>query len=181
MNNQNKLIVFLTVILIVILIFVVFYICYPREEVLVKKQLQKNMHEAKALVLTCIDFRLIDDTVKQMNKLGYLNNYDEFILAGSSLGYNGFQNYTGWNNILNEHIQLSKDLHDIEQIILIDHLECGAYKHHYSSDELMRRGEYNIHVENLKRAKISLMKEFPELDVLLFIIDIEGKVLNHVN
>jgi len=35
------------------------------------------------MVLTCIDFRLIDDAIKLMNNEGY--NYDEFILAGAIL------------------------------------------------------------------------------------------------
>lgn len=34
-----------------------------------------------------MDFRLIDDAVRYLDQEGYNNNYDEFILAGSSLGH----------------------------------------------------------------------------------------------
>jgi hypothetical protein len=40
------------------------------------------------MVLACMDFRLIDDEVYYFNKVGYTNNYDKFILAGASVGYN---------------------------------------------------------------------------------------------
>ena len=40
------------------------------------------------MLLSCMDFRLLDDIVVFMNALGYHNNYDQYILAGSSLGAN---------------------------------------------------------------------------------------------
>jgi hypothetical protein len=49
---------------------------------------QLTVNKAKVLLLTCIDFRLIDDTTIFMNKIGLNNNYDEFIVAGASLCYN---------------------------------------------------------------------------------------------
>ena len=47
-----------------------------------------KLHKSKALVLNCMDFRLIDDVNRFLDKNGYENNYDDFILAGSSLGFN---------------------------------------------------------------------------------------------
>jgi hypothetical protein len=34
-----------------------------------------------------MDFRLCDDIVKFMNEQGFNNNYDQFVLAGASLGF----------------------------------------------------------------------------------------------
>ena len=51
-------------------------------------QNQLKAHTAKAFVITCMDFRLIDDVGTYLDNIGYHNNYDEFILAGASLGYN---------------------------------------------------------------------------------------------
>ena len=39
-------------------------------------------HEAKAMVLTCMDFCLLDDVTRLIDAKGYTNNYDGFILAG---------------------------------------------------------------------------------------------------
>ena len=108
-----------------------------------KTQDQNKVHEAKAIVLTCMDFRLIDDMVKMMNELGYNNNYDQFILAGASLGYNEGETPvkksctkedcnciipTNWKPIFKNHIKLASDLHEISEIIIIDHYKCGAYR-----------------------------------------------------
>jgi hypothetical protein len=48
---------------------------------------QRKATEAKCFLVTCMDFQLIDDMVVFMNSLGYNNNYDQFILAGGSLGF----------------------------------------------------------------------------------------------
>ena len=46
---------------------------------------QSTSHSAKAIVLHCMDFRLVDDIVTDMNKLGLNNNYDDIVLAGTTL------------------------------------------------------------------------------------------------
>ena len=48
---------------------------------------QKTAKTAKCFVMNCMDFRLIDDSAYFMDSLGYNNNYDCFVLAGSSLGF----------------------------------------------------------------------------------------------
>ena len=138
------------------------------------EELQSNMHEAKAIALTCIDFRLVDDTVVQLNKLGYLNKYDEFILAGASLGYNTSVD-NGWSGVFEEHINIAKDLHDIHEIIIIDHLSCGMYKNVYG--ELTSEQELDKHIENLKLAKETLSVKYPDFTISTYIIDIEGNSL----
>lgn len=48
---------------------------------------QLTAHQAKCFLVTCMDFRLIDDVTHFMDRMGYNNNYDQFILAGASLGF----------------------------------------------------------------------------------------------
>lgn len=139
---------------------------------------QEDLHHAKAILLTCMDFRLIDDIVYKMNALGYLNEYDEFILAGASLGYNGIPGYT-WAPAFEDHINLAIQLHDISEIIIIDHLHCGAYRLVYTPQQLENDGEFNLHVKNLNIAKNTLQSKY-NLTVKLFIIDIEGNVLTPI-
>lgn len=140
---------------------------------------QSNLHKAEAMLLTCIDFRLIDDVVIQMNKLGYLNNYDQFILAGASLGYNGVDSHNYWIQSFDDHIKLSKDLHDTKEIIIIDHMNCGMYKSIYG--EIDKIKEYNLHVENLNKAKLTLNNKYPDMIISLYIINIEGKILHKID
>src|SRR5215218_3931485 len=43
-------------------------------------------HQAEALLLTCMDYRLHDETERYMTGRGLRNKYDQIVLAGASLG-----------------------------------------------------------------------------------------------
>ena len=116
-----------------------------RCHILSNTQNQLIAHDAKAIVITCMDFRLIDDAVRYLDKEGYNNNYDEFILAGSSLGYNQ-KTYNAWTETLDKHIELAQQLHHIKEVIVIDHMNCGAYKIFYNK-------KIKFYTLNLKRNK----------------------------
>jgi hypothetical protein len=57
-----------------------------------------------------MDFRLIDDEVKFMNSIGYNKNYDEFVLAGASLGFTQ-DKYPSWGEALIDHMKIGEGLH----------------------------------------------------------------------
>jgi carbonic anhydrase len=149
-------------------------------EIALRKPLPNNPqdHTAKTLVLHCIDFRLVSYEDFFLNSTGYLNDFDEFTLAGASLGYNGIPNYyPTWQNCCDDHIQLSYDLHDIYEVTIIDHLSCGAYKLVYTPEQLAGDGEYNLHIENLNKAEITIKEKFPFITkVNKFIMDLNGSV-----
>jgi hypothetical protein len=99
--------------------------------------------KAKALLLSCMDLRVIDETAWLMQELGFHNRYDHVAIAGSALGvltasYRGASQYeakkgvadishfgkTFWN-----HVDLAIALHQIDKIVIVEHGDCGAYKH----------------------------------------------------
>ena len=135
---------------------------------------QEELKTAKAIALTCMDFRTVDDTVCQMNKLGYLNDYNKFVLAGASLGYNNkLPDTDPWAKMFNQHIDIAISFHNIEQIVLIDHYDCGAYYLHY-------RTGYNedtalkLHTHNLNQTEKKLNTLYPNLSIKKFIISADG-------
>lgn len=87
-------------------------------------------HRAKCFVVTCMDFRLIDEATIFMKEMGYDHNYDQFVLAGASLGFTQ-TTYPHWGQSLLDHMNIGKDLHHFGEIIFIDHKDCGAYKKFY--------------------------------------------------
>ena len=149
---------------------------------------QVGLHNAKAMVFCCMDFRLRDNMVCQLNLKGYKDNYDEVIAAGCSLGYNGLLDYTGWNIFVDEHIELAYNLHNISEIIIIDHEKCGAFTAEYG--ELSTSDEYAKHVENLETCANTLWDKFnpingtikpiPNLVIIAYIISIDGGTLTEV-
>jgi carbonic anhydrase len=139
----------------------------------------------KALVITCIDFRLIDEAVEYLNSKGYLDNYDEFILAGASLGYNTSLNalnvnpkYSGWDKVLENHIDISDSLHKIKEIIIIDHMDCGAYKAQLNDGKSYSKcEEINKHVENLNIFRNTINSKYSsKYNVKTWIMRLDGTV-----
>lgn len=139
-------------------------------------QNQLTAHTARAVVLACMDFRLIDDQVKLLNSLGYNNNYDALILAGASLGYNQ-DTYTAWRETINTHIDLAESLHHIHEIIVIDHMGCGAYRLLLNGGApFTREEEYAKHMENFAIFKEKIAAEYPTLGVRVFLMELNGSI-----
>jgi len=79
-----------------------------------------------SMLLTCIDYRYANRIVDTMQRLSLTGTYDQFILAGASLG----ACRRDWQKVLVEHIKGAIDLgHDIRRVVILDHRDCGAYKH----------------------------------------------------
>jgi hypothetical protein len=149
---------------------------------------QSLLHEAKAIVIECMDFRLRDNTSCHLNLLGYKNEYDECICAGCSLGYNGLLTYSGWAQFIDEHVNLAFDLHDITEIKIIDHMSCGAYKAQYGT--MTEEQEYQHHVDNLKICADALWTKFNPIDgtivkihhlkIMTYILSIDASKMENV-
>ena len=161
----------LTAIILVIFITTIFNMFFNKSNVLRDRLAEKT---AKALVLTCMDFRFVNDTVQFLNK-EYNDAYNKFSLAGSSLGYN--QNtFPEWSVTFDKHIELAKDLHDIDEIIVVDHMDCGAYRILYDNPSMSKEEEYDLHRKNLAKFKAIMNKNHPSLKVSTFLVDTDGSI-----
>lgn len=141
------------------------------------KTAQLTTPTTKALVITCMDFKLVDNAVYYLNKHGYTNNYNEFILAGASLGYNQ-PVYSAWTETLDKHIELSKHLHNIEEIIVIDHINCATYKLFYNKESISEQDEIELHKQNFDVFKQTINKKYPELKVITLLMKLDGNVIS---
>ena len=80
-----------------------------------------------ALLLSCMDFRLMHDIERYMSGRGLRKKYDHVVLAGASLGAIT-DKYPAWNKTFWEHLDIAIKLHNIPTVIVMDHRDCGAYK-----------------------------------------------------
>lgn len=133
-----------------------------------------SMHKAKAFVVVCMDFRFWEDNMERLKEKGYELNRDMFVLAGVSLGMLQNKN-PEWALTLYDHIEISKKLHHIEEIILMDHMDCGAYKT-FCPNIKNEKQEKEEHIKNLKKAKEVLTDKFKDLKVLNWIMHLDGHV-----
>ena len=127
-----------------------------------------SAHNARAFLVTCMDFRFLDDEIEYMKEHGYDVNYDIFVLAGVSIGINQTK-YPEWEKTLYNHIEISKTLHHIEKVVLLDHLDCGAYKT-FCPGFKNEQEERELHVKELKIAAEKIREKFPDLKVVCKII-----------
>lgn len=81
------------------------------------------------LLLSCMDPRLLDDTVEFMNHDNLLNRYDHVILAGAALGALGgcSKKYKHWRKVFFDHLEAARALHNVEDVYILEHRHCGAY------------------------------------------------------
>jgi carbonic anhydrase len=132
--------------------------------------------DTEVLLLSCMDYRLIDETERFMTRRGYRNKYDHVILAGAALGALT-DKFPAWNKAFWEHLEVALELHKISKVFVVDHRDCGAYKvilgEDFSKDAAK---EMAIHTEKLKEIEAQILQKYPKLKVELFLMGLNGSV-----
>lgn len=131
---------------------------------------------AKALLLSCMDYRLVDDLVAFMNAKGLKDNYDHVVLAGASLGVVS-DKFADWHDTFWEHLDVAIKLHHVEEVIVIDHRDCGAYKLALGADAVSTpETESAAHAGSLAAFAAQVHDRHPDLEVETFLMSLDGKV-----
>ena len=132
--------------------------------------------QTEALLLSCMDFRLVDDTARYMASRGLTDKYDHIILAGAALGALT-EKFPAWNQTFWDHVGVAIDLHKIHKVLVLDHRDCGAYKvmlgEDFAKDPVQ---ETAIHATQLKRLGKLIQEKYPALEVELLLMALDGKV-----
>ena len=139
-----------------------------------------SMHKASTLLISCVDFRLRDETALLMNQeLHLLDDYDEISLPGASLAFVE-EAYPHWGQTTQDIITFVQQTHHIKRVIFLDHRECGAYKilkgndHHLETPEQ----EAAAHHEVFRQVRAKMKLKFPELEVYTLLMGVDGVVEN---
>lgn len=129
-----------------------------------------------ALLLSCMDYRLVDDTERYMTNRGLRDKYDHVILAGASLGATT-DKYPCWSQTFWDHLDVAIKLHNIKKVIVLDHRDCGAYKVILGEDFAKDPGkEKSVHTDKLSALANRLKEKYPELEIELLLMDLAGEV-----
>jgi hypothetical protein len=134
--------------------------------------------KAQALVLNCMDFRLVDEGVQYFNARGLRNNYDQVILAGASIGALGKLG-PEWAATFWKHVDTAKSLHHIEKVIVIDHRDCGAYKIVFGADSIADKEiETALHRSQMILLREEVKRRHPDLGFEGGLMSLSGAVEN---
>lgn len=121
-------------------------------------------HKAKALVSTCMDLRfqkVIHNWLEENNL--YELGHDRVAFAGAG----------GDLEILLSQVRLSAKLHDIDEVHILNHQNCGYYGPSLESGSTEEREK---HTTDLQTAKDAITKEFPNVKVFGYFLTIDQKV-----
>ncbi|MBU6443940.1 MAG: hypothetical protein KGR48_08490 [Alphaproteobacteria bacterium] len=128
----------------------------------------------EAMGVTCIDYRLVDDAMRFFDGLGLTNEYDELALAGASLAAVS-PKFPKANAAFWDQLAISKNLHHIKKVIVLDHRDCGAYKVAFGKAFAAARDEETAqHAKVMKTLKAKLAKQHPDLEAAFYLMALDG-------
>jgi len=139
----------------------------------------KEMKQASTLVISCVDFRLKNETSDFLNNtLKLIDDYDGIVMPGASLAVVD-QTHPSWSESIYGIIEVLKTLHNIKRVVLLDHLNCGAYKVILGEDSVKTPDvELATHKKTLGQAKQAIQEKFPDLKIHTMIMSLDGTIEN---
>jgi carbonic anhydrase len=130
----------------------------------------------EALLLSCMDYRLVDDTERYMSGRGLRDRYDHIVLAGASLGALT-ESHPAWGETFWQHLAVAIELHHVARVVVLDHRDCGAYEVILGEDLAGDPArEAAVHAEHLEELGRRIRSRYPHLEVELLLMDLDGKV-----
>src|SRR3954471_14778668 len=131
---------------------------------------------AEVLLLSCMDYRLLNEIAQYMDGRGLTDKYDHVILAGASLGAL-VDTKPEWGATFWNHVEVAKELHHINKVMIIDHRDCGAYKVFIGPETASdRETETRYHTEQLRKLAAALATRHSDLSVELLLMSLDGTV-----
>jgi hypothetical protein len=131
---------------------------------------------AKALVLSCIDFEILEAERYFLSLQSLTNKYDFTALAGSSLALSGLPHQADAQAFWDQ-LDLSYRVHHVRKVIILDHQNCSAYADkidpNLSQDP---QKECEVHAEYLSRAYWAIRDRYPDLNIELYFVSLNSEV-----
>jgi len=131
---------------------------------------------ARALMLSCIDFRFVEQAHVFLARQQLSGAVDWVALGGSSLALTGFPHRADARAFWDQ-LQLSSSLHHIREVILLDHQDCGAYAAIHPEPFADPEAEQDCHARTLRRAGQQILDRNPQLSVRLYYARLDGEVV----
>lgn len=131
----------------------------------------------EAMVLSCIDPRIIDQVHYYMNvTLNLRCKYSQFTIAGAAIGVIA-PRFRTWHETFWENLSSTVSLHDIKKLYAIDHRDCGACKIAYGDRSIDGRARETLtHRRVLEAFRNQVHFRQPDLEVVLALMDLNGEI-----
>lgn len=130
-------------------------------------------HYCQCALITCEDFRLherIDGRNYVAEFVKSLGVDCDIITRGGAIQDLTRPKQTGFANSIWRDLEVSVKLHNIKEIYLINHTNCGAYSYFNFTD---LNQELKQHQADLQAAKQAIQQRYPDLKVKLLIFKLQ--------
>jgi carbonic anhydrase len=132
----------------------------------------------RAMLLSCVDPRTQTPIAAWMNApaagshaIGLDGKYSQFTVAGAAVGVVA-PAFAGWGATFWDNIGASIQLHDITNLIVVDHGNCGALGIAYGQRVLDDpKLEWAAHLADARRLQEELAVRHPDLDYQAWFVD----------
>ncbi|MFH1631531.1 MAG: carbonic anhydrase [bacterium] len=123
-------------------------------------------HTCSTALVRCMDFRLGNAIKDYLESNNLYDDVDIISLAGAAKDLNDPE-----GGVLETQLSLSKRLHSINTVILMNHTDCGGYGGRAAFESA--EAEHKHHVDELGKAKEKLLAKYPDLTVKTVLADIK--------
>jgi len=130
----------------------------------------------EAMLLSCIDPRMVSPVYSYMDKRGLGGKYSQFVIAGAAIAVVA-PKFEAWRPAFWDNLATSVHLHHLKGVIAIDHRDCGAAKIAYGDDSIADpQIETKTHREVLAEFRAAVAQHHPQLTVETGLMALDGSI-----
>lgn len=130
----------------------------------------------EAMLLSCIDPRMVSPVYNYMDKRGLGGKYSQFVIAGAAIAVVA-PKFEAWRPAFWDNLATSVQLHHLKGIIAIDHRDCGAARIAYGDDSIANpQIETKTHKEVLAEFRAAVAEHHPQLTIETGLMALDGSI-----
>ena len=130
----------------------------------------------QAMLLSCIDPRMVTPVYTYMEKRGFSGTYAQFVIAGAAIAVVA-PKFKAWRPAFWDNLATSVELHHLTRVIAIDHRDCGAARIAYGESSIADpQIETKTHREVLAEFRAAVAQHHPQLTVETGLMALDGSI-----
>ena len=129
-----------------------------------------------AMLLSCIDPRMVTPVYDYMAKRGLGGKYSQFVIAGAAIAVVA-PKFEAWRIAFWDNLATSVELHHLKRVIAIDHRDCGAAGIAYGPGSIANpQIETKTHRKVLAEFRAAVVEHHPKLTVETGLMALDGSI-----
>jgi carbonic anhydrase len=130
----------------------------------------------EAMLLSCIDPRMVTPVYRYMDQSGLSGQYSQFVIAGAAIAVVASK-FKAWRPAFWDNLATTVQLHHIKRLIAIDHRDCGAAQIAYGAASIANpQIETETHRKVLAKFRKEVRERQPRLTIETGLMALDGSI-----